>query len=48
MVTAIIGGAIVSILFGGVADRFGLMNGFAVPGLCMLYTLVIAFRRTEV
>jgi fucose permease len=33
MVTAIIGGAIVPILFGGVADLFGLMAGFIVPGL---------------
>ena len=48
MVTAIIGGAMVPILFGGVADLFGLMAGFAVPGLCMVYTLAIAFRRSPV
>ena len=39
MVTAIIGGALVPVLFGGVADLFGLMAGFAVPGLCMVYIL---------
>ena len=44
MVTAIIGGAIVPILFGGVADLFGLMAGFAVPGLSMVYILLIALR----
>ncbi len=44
MVTAIIGGAIVPILFGGVADLLGLMAGFAVPGICMVYILVIALR----
>ena len=44
MVTAIIGGAFVPILFGGVADLFGLMTGFVVPGLCMVYILLIANR----
>jgi fucose permease len=47
MVTAIIGGAIVPILFGGVADLFGLMAGFMVPGLCMVYILLIAFRTSN-
>jgi FHS family L-fucose permease-like MFS transporter len=47
MVTAIIGGAIVPILFGGVADLFGLMAGFAVPGLCMAYILYIASRTSK-
>ncbi len=47
MVTAIIGGAFVPILFGGVADLFGLMAGFAVPGLCMVYILYIATRTSK-
>jgi len=47
MVTAIIGGAFVPILFGGVADLFGLMAGFIVPGLCMVYILMIAFRTSK-
>jgi fucose permease len=47
MVTAIIGGAFVPILFGGVADLFGLMAGFAVPGLCMVYILIIASRTSK-
>lgn len=47
MVTAIIGGAIVPIIFGGVADLFGLMAGFAVPGLCILYILYIASRTSK-
>lgn len=47
MVTAIIGGAFVPILFGGVADLFGLMAGFAVPGLCMVYILIIASRSSK-
>lgn len=47
MVTAIIGGAIVPIIFGGVADMLGLMAGFAVPGLCMVYILYIASRTSK-
>ena len=47
MVTAIIGGAFVPILFGGVADLFGLMAGFIVPGLCMVYILYIASRTSN-
>lgn len=44
MVTAIIGGAIVPILFGGVADLFGLMAGFLVPAACMIYIFLVAFK----
>ncbi len=44
MVTAIIGGAFVPILFGVVADMFGLMAGFIVPLLCMFYIFLIAFK----
>jgi len=47
MVTAIIGGAFVPILFGVVADLFGLMAGFVVPGLCMVYILYIASRTSK-
>jgi FHS family L-fucose permease-like MFS transporter len=47
MVTAIIGGAFVPILFGAVADMAGLMAGFIVPGLCMVYILYIASRTSK-
>ncbi len=47
MVTAIIGGAFVPILVGGVADLFGLMAGFIVPALCMIYILYLAFRTSN-
>jgi len=47
MITAIIGAALIPILFGGVADLFGLMAGFAVPGLCMVYILYIASRTSK-
>jgi fucose permease len=47
MVTAIIGGAFVPILFGITADQFGLMAGFIVPIACMLYVLIIAINLTK-
>jgi len=47
MITAIIGGAFVPILFGVVADMAGLMAGFIVPGLCMVYILYLASRTSK-
>ena len=44
MITAIIGGAFVPVLFGGVADLFGLMAGFLVPVACMIYIFLIALK----
>ncbi len=47
MITAIIGAAIVPVLFGGIADLFGLMAGFIVPGVCMVYILIISTRKSN-
>jgi fucose permease len=47
MVTAIIGGAIVPIIFGTVADIFTLMAGFLVPAACVLYILLISFQKSK-
>lgn len=44
MVTAIIGGAFVPLLFGAVADAVSLMAGFVVPLLCILYVVYISSR----
>jgi fucose permease len=44
MVTAIIGGAFVPVLFGVVADILGLMAGFLVPAACMVFIFLIAFK----
>jgi FHS family L-fucose permease-like MFS transporter len=54
MVTAIIGGALMPVLFGVVTDIFtprgqelglsGLMPGFIVPALCIVYIFMIAFK----
>ena len=48
MVTAIIGGAIVPLLFGAVADSLTLMAGFIIPLLCILYVLFISFKTRTV
>ncbi|MBN1951366.1 MAG: MFS transporter [Bacteroidales bacterium] len=41
MVTAIIGGAIVPLLFGLVADLSSILMGFLVPAACLVYVLVV-------
>lgn len=45
MVTAIIGGAVIPLIFGLMADQFSLMVGFLVPTACFVYILIIAFRK---
>jgi fucose permease len=45
MVTAIIGGAFVPVVFGAVADIFSLMAGFVVCLVCMGYILAISFYK---
>jgi fucose permease len=42
MVTAIIGGALVPLVFGAVADSFTLISGFIVPFCCILYVIIIS------
>ena len=45
MVTAIIGGAIIPLLFGMVADFSGnLLIGFIVPIICILYLVTLSFQ----
>jgi fucose permease len=43
MVTAIVGGAIIPPITGYVADLTGIMGGFFVPLLCMIYITILAF-----
>lgn len=45
MVTAIIGGAIVPVIFGAVADIFSLMAGFSVTLVCIAYIFVLSFYK---
>jgi MFS transporter, FHS family, L-fucose permease len=44
MVTAITGGAFVPLLFGLVADFSSVTAGFIVPGLCLVYILIISLN----
>lgn len=45
MVTAIIGGAIVPVIFGAVADIFSLMAGFVVTLICIGYIFGLSFYK---
>jgi len=47
MVTAIIGGALVPVLFGVVADVFSLMAGFIVPMICLVYIVIVSFQKLK-
>lgn len=44
MVTAIIGGAFIPLVFGAVADLFSIMAGFIVPAICIVYILLVALK----
>ena len=46
MITAIIGGAIIPVIFGAVADMFSLMAGFAVTLVCMVYIFGVSFVKS--
>lgn len=47
MVTAIIGGAIMPVAFGFVADSFGLLSGFIVTFISFVYMFLIAFKSAK-
>jgi len=47
MVTAIIGGAFVPVIFGAIADLFSIMVGFIVPFICIAYVFVLAFYKRK-
>ena len=47
MVTAIIGGAIVPVVFGAVADIFSLIAGFAVPMVCLIFIFIVSFQKLK-
>ena len=47
MVTAIIGGAFVPVIFGAVADIFSLMAGFIVTLVCIGYILGLSFYKRK-
>ena len=48
LVMAIVGGAIVPLCVGVLADRFGLQHSFILPAICYLYIVYYAFRGSRV
>jgi len=44
LVTAIVGGAVVPVLQGALADQIGIHAAFILPGLCYLYIIYFALR----
>jgi len=47
MITAIVGGAIIPVLQGALADRIGIQHAFFVPVLCYLYIVFFAFKGSK-
>ncbi|MBI9069340.1 MAG: MFS transporter [Salinivirgaceae bacterium] len=45
MITAIIGGAFVPLVFGAIADATTLMAGFIVPAVCLAYILFVSLKK---
>jgi FHS family L-fucose permease-like MFS transporter len=48
LIMAIVGGAIVPLCVGVLADRIGLQHSFILPALCYLYIVYYAFRGSRV
>jgi FHS family L-fucose permease-like MFS transporter len=47
MIAAIVGGAIIPILQGALADRIGLQSAFVVPVLCYVYLCYYGFKGSK-
>lgn len=48
LVAAVIGGAILPLLQGGVADRIGIHHAFFIPALCYVYLCFFGFQGSKV
>ena len=47
LIMAIVGGAIIPVLQGAVADRIGIHHAFFLPAICYLYIVYYAFKGSE-
>jgi MFS transporter, FHS family, L-fucose permease len=47
LVTSIVGGAVIPVLQGALADRFGIQNAFILPAFCYLYIIYFALLRSQ-
>jgi len=48
LVTAIVGGAIIPVLQGALADRIGIHHAFVLPAVCYLYIIFYALRGSRI
>jgi len=44
LITAIVGGAIIPVVQGFIADRIGIHHAFILPAICYLYILFFAIK----
>src|SRR5258708_28682795 len=44
LIMAIVGGAIIPLVQGGIADRIGIHHAFFLPAICYLYIVYYAFK----
>ena len=47
LVTAIVGGALIPVLQGGIADRIGIHHAFLLPAMCYLYIIFYALKGSK-
>ncbi len=47
LVTSIVGGAVIPVIQGALADRFGIHHAFILPALCYLYIVYFAMRESR-
>jgi MFS transporter, FHS family, L-fucose permease len=47
MIMAIVGGAVVPVLVGVLADRIGIHHSFILPAICYLYIVYYGFRGSK-
>jgi len=47
LIMAIVGGAIIPVMQGAIADRIGVHHAFLLPVICYLYIVYYAFRGAE-
>jgi MFS transporter, FHS family, L-fucose permease len=48
LIMAIVGGAIVPLAVGALADRIGLQHSFILPAICYLYIVYYAFKGSRI
>jgi FHS family L-fucose permease-like MFS transporter len=47
LIAAIVGGAVIPVLEGALADRIGIQMAFILPAICYLYIMFYGFRGSK-